>query len=84
MELHSNTVKLNTNSTITHSMCSIIPPSTQTKSHSAIVDSGCISHYFPPGLPLTNVHKTDNGINVTLPDSSTIKATHIANLPLPT
>ena len=58
----------------------LIPPSS---SHSAILDSGCTNHYFPPNFPVKNIKPTSTGINVTLPDSSTIKSTHTASLPIP-
>ena len=52
--------------------------------HSAIVDSGCTGHYFPPNLPVTNIQPIQHDFAVTLPDSSKIQATHTAAVSIPT
>ena len=64
-----------------HNASCISIPSSQT--HSAIVDSGCTEHYFPPSTPVLNLETNSNDFNVILPDSSKITATHTASVPIP-
>ena len=73
--------KINLINSATNPLLPVIPPLPHT---SAILDSGCSNHYFPPDCPVTNLNNTNNGLIVTLPDSSTIQATHTATLPIPT
>ena len=72
--------KLNVINSASTFSCPTIPPSL---SQSDILDSGCTNRYFPPDYPVTNLHPTNAGLNVTLPDSTTIKSTHTATLPIP-
>ena len=70
------------------SSCTTIPPASinnlSLPSPSAILDSGCTGHYFPPGFPLSNVQPNHHSLQVKLPDSSYIQSTHTANVPIPT
>ena len=57
--------------------------------HSTILDSGATNHFFTvptspaPHPVLVDVHPNPNGVQVLLPNHSTIKSTHKAKLNLP-
>ena len=74
--------KINTSFNLSSNTCPLIPPTSQ----SAILDSGCTGHYFPPHYPLNNPtpNTNEDALHVTLPDSSKIQSTHVAHLPIPT
>ena len=81
-ETNHNYLNLVNNDTHYNCSCSVIPPSSTQPS--AILDSGCTGHYFPPDIPVTNKQPNYEHMKVTLPDSSTITATHTATVPIPT
>ena len=80
-EVNKDTNKLNQINNLCNPLCPELPPAPQ---YSAIIDSGCTGHYFPPEYPVENVTETQNGLQVTMPDSNKIRSTHTANIPIPT
>ena len=49
----------------------------------AILDSGTLSHFLLPTAPVLNKMVADRPLTVTLPNSDTVRSSHIAELDLP-
>jgi hypothetical protein len=51
--------------------------------YTAIANTAATGNYVTPDCPVTNIHPTSTGINVTIPDGSNITSSHTALLRLP-
>jgi hypothetical protein len=81
-----NGIKSST-SALNNKITDFTPPSADPRPTNTIIakaDSGASSHYFKQqdAQALSNLRPTRNGLNVLLPDSTTIQATHEGQLKL--